>query len=95
MHYRVRTYDFNSERFDDMMAYADSIKDQVRNIEGLNFSHVCRTSETGAVIVAQNDNEEAMEDATPRFREIMVGMAQFFTSPPNPVGAEVIWQSDH
>ena len=95
MHYRVTTYDFNSEQFDDMMAYADSIKDQVQNIEGLNFAHVCRTSETGAVIVAQNDNEEAMEDATPRFREIMVGMAQFFTSLPKPVGAEVIWQSDH
>jgi len=95
MHYRVTTYDFNSEQFDDMMAYADSIKDQVQNIEGLNFVHVGRTSETDAVIVAQYDNEEAMENATPRFREIMVGMAQFFTSPPNPVGAEVIWQSDH
>ena len=95
MHYRVTTYDFNSEQYDDMMAYADSIKDQVQNIEGLNFAHVCRTSETGAVIVAQYDSEEAMENATPRFREIMRGMDQFFTSPPNPVGAEVIWQSDH
>ena len=52
MHYRISTYEFNSERFDDMMAYADSIKDQVQNIEGLNFAHVCRTNETGAMIVA-------------------------------------------
>ena len=47
------------------------------------------------MIVVQYDNEEAMENATPKFREIMGGMAPFFTSAPNPVGAEVIWQSDH
>ena len=95
MYYRLTTYEFNSKQFDDMIAYADGVKDQAQNIEGLNFAHVCSTSETGAVIVAQYDNEEAMENATPRFREIMRGMDQFFTSPPNPVGAEVIWQSDH
>ncbi|SVB93138.1 uncharacterized protein METZ01_LOCUS245992 [marine metagenome] len=95
MHYRVTTYEFDSEKFDDMIAYADGIKDKVQNIEGLNFAHVCRTSEPGAVIIAQYADEEAMENATPKFREIMGGMAQFFTSPPNPVGAEVIWQSNN
>ena len=68
MHYRVTTYEFNPKQLDDMLVYADGVKDQVLNIEGLNFAHVCRTSETGAVIVAQYDNEEAMENATPKFR---------------------------
>ena len=95
MHYRVTTYEFNPDKFDDMMAFADGITDQVQSIEGLNFAHVCRTSETGAVIVAQYVNEESMENSTPIFQELMGGMAQFFTSPPVPIGAELIWQSDN
>ena len=95
MHYRVTTYEFNPDKFDDMMAFADGIKDQVQSIEGLNFAHVCRTSETGAVIVAQYVRKDAMENATLQFQEIMGGMAQFFTSPPVPIGAELIWQSDN
>ena len=95
MHYRVTTYEFNPDKFDDMMAFADGIKDQVQSIEGLNFAHVCRTSETGAVIVAQYVSNDAMENTTPQFQEIMGGMAQFFTSPPVPIGAELIWQSDN
>ena len=38
-------------------------------------------------------DEEAMTNATPKFREIMGGMRQFFTSPPNPAEAEIIWKS--
>ena len=78
MHYRVTTYEFNPDKFDDMMAFADGIKDQVQSIEGLNFAHVCRTSETGAVIVAQYVNEESMENATPQFQEIMGGDGTVF-----------------
>jgi hypothetical protein len=34
-----------------------------------------------------------MTNATPKFREIMGGMRKFFTSPPNPAEAEIIWKS--
>ena len=92
--YRVTTYNFDSNKFDDMLEYGNSIKDEVKAIEGLNFGHICRTGENSATIVAQYTNEKAMNDATPKFREIMGGMRKFFTSPPNPVGAEIIWKSD-
>jgi len=95
MHYRLTTYEFNPNQFDEMMAYADGIKDKVAAIDGLNFAHVCRTSESGAVIVAQYTNKEVMENATSMFQEIMGGMAQFFTGPPSPVSSEVIWQTDN
>ena len=78
MHYRVTTYEFNPDKFDDMMAFADGIKDQVQSIEGLNFAHVCRTSETGAVIVAQYVSKDAMENATLQFQEIMGGDGTVF-----------------
>ena len=92
-YYRVTTYEFNPEKFDDMIAYADGVKEDVRKIEGLNFGHVCRTSENSATIIAQYIDEEAMTNATPKFREIMGGMRQYFTSPPNPAEAEIIWKS--
>ena len=87
------SYEFNPEKFDDMIAYADGVKEDVRKIEGLNFGHVCRTSENSATIIAQYIDEEAMTNATPKFREIMGGMRQYFTSPPNPAEAEIIWKS--
>ena len=94
-YYRVTTYEFDPQKFDDMIAYADGIKDDVNKIEGLSFAHVCRTGENTATIIAQYNNEEAMLNATPKFREIMGGMRQFFTSPPIPVGAEIIWKSNN
>jgi len=94
-YYRVTTYEFDPQKFDDMIAYADGIKDDVNKIEGLSFAHVCRTGENTATIIAQYNNEEAMLNATPKFREIMGGMRQFFTSPPIPLGAEIIWKSNN
>ena len=91
--YRVTTYEFNPEKFDEMIAYTQGMKDDVLRIEGLNFGHICRTSENSAIIIAQYVDEEAMKKATPKFKEIMGGMRQFFTSPPNPAEAEIIWKS--
>ena len=95
MYYRLTTYEFNPKQLDDMIIYADGIKDQAQNIEGLNFAHVCKTSETSGVLVAQYDNKEAMENGEKYLWKLIGGLPQFFTSPPNPVGSEVIWQSDH
>jgi len=36
-----------------------------------------------------------MLNATPKFREIMGGMKQFFTTPPKPVAAEIVWKSNN
>ena len=52
MYYRLTTYEFNPKQLDDMIIYADGVKDQAQNIEGLNFAHVFRTSETSGVLVA-------------------------------------------
>ncbi|MBH09497.1 MAG: hypothetical protein CMG74_03930 [Candidatus Marinimicrobia bacterium] len=94
LHYRITSYNFDPEKFDDMIAYANGMKDEVQNIDGLSFAHVCKTGKNSATIIAQYSDEESMVNATPKFREIMAGMRQFFTSAPNPVGAEVIWKSN-
>ena len=95
MHYRLTSFEFNPEQFDDLMAYANGIKDRVNNIEGLNFAHFCRTSENTAISIAQYVNEEAIEKAMPQIQEILVGMAKYFTAPPSPANAEVVWRSDN
>ena len=88
--YRVTTYEFNPQQFDEIIAYAEGLKDEVQRIAGLNFGHVCRTSENSAIIIAQYVDEEAMKKATPKFKEIIGGMSQFFTSSPKPIAAEII-----
>jgi len=94
-YYRVTTYEFDPSKFDDMIAYGNGIKEDVQNIEGLNFGHICRTGENSATIIAQYSDENAMLNATPKFREIMGGMKQFFTTPPKPVAAEIVWKSNN
>ena len=74
MYYRLTTYEFNSNQLDDMLAYADGGKDQVHNIKGLNFAHVCRTSETSGVLVAQYDNKEAMENGEKYLWKLIGGL---------------------
>lgn len=94
MYYRTTTYEFDPQEFDNMMAYVDQVKDQVNDIEGLNFAHVCIISKTSGVIIAQYESEQAMEKGQKYLWKLMGGIPQFFTSAPVPVGAEVIWKSD-
>lgn len=92
--YRVTSYEFNPKLYDNMLSYAEGIKEDVKTIDGLSFAHVTRTGENTAIIIAQYRDKRAMEKATPKFREIMGGMRKYFTSPPKPLGAEIIWKSN-
>ena len=42
MYYRVTTYSFDAARFDEFLALADSFRDELHAIDGLEMVHLLR-----------------------------------------------------
>ena len=94
MYYRVTQYNFDPSKFDDFMAYADSIKPKMQSISGLNFVHSVRTGEDAGMVIAQYVDEEAAEAAQPQVTEILSEFARYMTSAPQIKAGYVIWSTD-
>ena len=94
MYYRVTQYNFDPSKYDDFMAYADSIKSRMRSISGLNFVHSVRTGEDTGMVIAQYENAEAAGAAQPLVTEILSGFARYMTSAPQIQAGCIIWGTD-
>ena len=91
MYYRINIISFDASRKDEYLAYFDSVKDRIKAISGLQSLNVIETGEGEAVGVACYDSKESAEDAFPTVKEIMGGMAQFFTGPPELKLGPIMW----
>ena len=91
MYYRINIISFDASRKDEYMAYFDSVRDRIKAISGLQSLNVIETGEGEAVGVACYDSKESAEDAFPTVKEIMGGMAQFFTGPPELKLGPIMW----
>tara|TARA_B100001765_G_scaffold145596_1_gene92725 strand:- start:311 stop:613 length:303 start_codon:yes stop_codon:yes gene_type:complete len=91
MYYRINIISFDASRKDEYLAYFDSVKDRIKAISGLQSLNVIETGEGEGVGVACYDSKESAEDAFPTVKEIMGGMAQFFTGPPELKLGPIMW----
>ena len=73
------------------MAYFDSARDRIKAISGLQSLNLVETGEGEAVGIASYDSKESAENAFPTVKEIMGGMAQFFTGPPELKLGPIMW----
>jgi len=94
MYYRINIISFDASRKDEYLAYFDSVKDRIKAISGLQSLNVIETGEGEAVGVACYDSKESAEEAFPTVKEIMGGMAQFFTGPPELKLGPIMWSLD-
>ncbi len=94
MYYRVTRYNFNSSKYDALMAQTDGVKGELRAISGLAFVHVCRTGDDEGMVIAQYDSQASADAAHQQTLAILGGMAQFMTSAPQQQMGEVIWRTD-
>ena len=86
MSYRITDVSFDPCRNDEFYAYADSIRDQLKAVNGLKFVHVIDVDEGQSVIIARYDSEESAVAAN------LAGMGQFMTAPPNRRGGPITWE---
>jgi len=91
MYYRINTISFDASRKDEFMAYADSMRSEMKNITGVQSICIIETSEGQATGVAIYDSKASAEDALPQIQKIMGGMKEFFTAPPDLKLGPVMW----
>ena len=94
MYYRITHLAFDPNKYDDLMAHSNSVKDQMRAIKGLIFTHMFRTGEDKLGVVARWESLAALEAGQQEINNVMGGMAQFLTSTPKQEMGEVIWRTD-
>jgi hypothetical protein len=76
-----------------MLIYADSVRTDQPNIDGLVFTNVCRNGENEATIIAEYADKKSMDAAGPQVAKIRGGLAAYMTAPPDATVDEVIWNS--
>ena len=92
MSYRITDISFDPSRNDEFYAYADSLRNQLKAINGLKFVHVIDVDEGQSVIIARYDSEESAVAASETIKGILEGMGQFMTAPPNRRGGPITWE---
>ena len=92
MYYRVTTYGFDAARFDEFMAMADTFRDELNAIDGLEMVHSCVVDEGQGMIISRYASEAAAQDAQPQIQAILGRMAPFMTSAPEITAGEVVWE---
>ena len=93
MSYRITDVNFDPSKNDEFYAYADSIRDQLNAVNGLQFVHVIDVDEGQSVIIARYDSEESAVAANETIQGILAGMGQFMTGPPNRRGGPITWET--
>ena len=92
MYYRVTTYGFDSDHYDEFMEIADGFRDELKAVDGLEMVHSCIVGEGQGMIISRYASEAAATDALPQIQEILSRAAQFFTSAPQVTAGEVVWK---
>jgi len=92
MYYRVTTYSFDAARRDEFLEFADSLRDELSAVDGLEAVHTVEIGEGGRMIIARYTSAGGAEEAQPQIQGIMGRMAPFLTSMPQVSAGEVIWE---
>ena len=92
MSYRITEISFDPSKKDDLFAYVDSQRDQIKAVNGLQLVHVIDIDEGQSKIIARYDSEESAVAATETVQGILEGMGQFMTAPPNRRGGPITWE---
>ena len=90
MYFRVTTYGFDAARFDEFLALADTFRDELNAIDGLETVHSCVVEEGQGMIISRYASEAVAEAAQPQIQAIMGRMAPFLTSMPEVTAGEAI-----
>ena len=91
MHYRITKIKHNFESLDDLISYLGMVESDVQSIDGLQSVTVVNISETESVAFSFYENEDQMNNAGEKYRQIMGGMAHYITAPPEMRNGDSVW----
>jgi len=91
MSFRVTEINFDPSRREELLAYCDGQRENIKAVNGIETVDVIEVGEGQAVIIARYDSEESAVAATETVQEILGGMAEYMTAPPNRKGGPIMW----
>ena len=91
MSYRITDINFNPIRRDEILVFTESQREKIQAVNGLQMVHVTEVGEGQSVIIVRYDSQESAVAATETVQEILGGMAEFMTAPPNRKGGPIMW----
>ena len=91
MYYRVTNLSFDVSRRDEFIAHADTLRDEMKSINGLESVRMCEVGEGELVGMARYDSEKSATAAQPQVQSILGQLADFMTGPPDSRVGSVIW----
>lgn len=83
MFYRVTKYNFDDARFDEILAWGETVRSVVEGIAGLLYVDSYRSAPGEGMIVAAYESEGAFNAASETVSSVLGDMGQFMTSPPH------------
>ena len=92
MSYRITEISYDASKKDELFAYVDTQRDQIKAVNGLQLVHVIDIDEGKSVIIARYESEVSAVAATETVQGILAGMGQFMTAPPNRRGGAITWE---
>ena len=91
MFYRVTRYEYPAERYDDILAWAETKTDILRGIDGLQSVDTFVPGPGEGMIVAAYDSEEAFDAVSETVTAMLGELGQFMTSSPMTSSGTVDW----
>ena len=91
MSFRVTDVNFDPSRREEFLAFADSQREKIQAVNGIQSVDVVEVAEGQSVIIARYDSEESAVAATETVQEILGGMGEFMTASPNRKGGPIMW----
>ena len=83
MFYRFTRIHFEDDRYNDLLGWAETVRNRVEAIEGFEFAELCRSGEGEGMIIAAYTSEADFDAAADVVADVMGGIAQFLTAPPH------------
>ena len=83
MSYRVTQYNFDDARFNEILAWGESVRAQIEGIAGMIHVDTFRSASGEGLIVAAYESEDAFNAASETVKSILGDMGQFMTSAPH------------
>ena len=87
MYYRLTTIKFNPSNRKSVLDFADSIREEMNELNGLIYIRIIELDEGTHVAINCYETEEALENAMPRVLEIMSKGTHLWTGAPSRVAA--------
>lgn len=91
MYYRITNVSYKPGSRDAIFAHADSVRDQLSALVGLQSLNTVETGEGSMLLVAVYDNQANAEAGGKVAQQVLGGMAQHFTAMPTQQVGPSVW----